>query len=236
MSVFHKDLQDPEIHEPKGVSTALPGQVYVANGSGTGVWKNMQIADMQGNLISGGANDGLALDGSGGIKPFKRLSAAQAGWTVSALRASVTGTVTPRSRAIAYNSNIEGTGFRVVYEGIYRVKYVVSLKGAGSMEGPQPWTVSLRLVAGGGSILGPWETMTSGAGAMRSSNDAAYPIVREHVVEGFMALGNNDFVELRNCDANGNLLNPTNAVAFFNAATVVKYHGTIEGVTLGWRP
>jgi hypothetical protein len=35
----HNTITDPEIHEPKGVSTALVGQVYVANGSGSGTWQ-----------------------------------------------------------------------------------------------------------------------------------------------------------------------------------------------------
>lgn len=31
-------MTDPYLHEPKGVSTALAGQIYVANGAGSGVW------------------------------------------------------------------------------------------------------------------------------------------------------------------------------------------------------
>ena len=36
--VDHSTLTDPELHEPKGVATATSGQVYAANGSGSGVW------------------------------------------------------------------------------------------------------------------------------------------------------------------------------------------------------
>lgn len=32
----HKDITDPNIHEPKGISSASSGDVYVANGSGSG--------------------------------------------------------------------------------------------------------------------------------------------------------------------------------------------------------
>lgn len=35
----HNTITDPEIHEPKGVSTATVGQVYVANGAGSGAWQ-----------------------------------------------------------------------------------------------------------------------------------------------------------------------------------------------------
>jgi len=38
MPINHNSLTDPELHEPKGISTALAGQIYVANGSGSGVW------------------------------------------------------------------------------------------------------------------------------------------------------------------------------------------------------
>lgn len=34
----HKDLTGTDLHEPKGVAAASSGQVYVANGSGSGAW------------------------------------------------------------------------------------------------------------------------------------------------------------------------------------------------------
>lgn len=37
-NINHSTLTDPYIHEPKGVSTASAGQIYVANGSGSGSW------------------------------------------------------------------------------------------------------------------------------------------------------------------------------------------------------
>lgn len=36
--VEHNEIQDPEIHEPKGVSSASSGEVYVADGLGSGDW------------------------------------------------------------------------------------------------------------------------------------------------------------------------------------------------------
>lgn len=38
-NVNHSALTDPYLHEPKGVATASAGEVYVANGSGSGSWK-----------------------------------------------------------------------------------------------------------------------------------------------------------------------------------------------------
>jgi hypothetical protein len=37
-NIQHAVLTDPQIHEPKGVSTAASGKVYRANGSGSGTW------------------------------------------------------------------------------------------------------------------------------------------------------------------------------------------------------
>ena len=36
--IQHSALTDPNIHEPKGITTALAGQVYVADGSNSGDW------------------------------------------------------------------------------------------------------------------------------------------------------------------------------------------------------
>ena len=37
-NVNHSTLTDPYLHEPKGVASASSGDVYVANGSGSGSW------------------------------------------------------------------------------------------------------------------------------------------------------------------------------------------------------
>lgn len=44
----HKDLPESQLHEPKGASTANSGEIYTANGSGSGTWSPPvdQIAGM----------------------------------------------------------------------------------------------------------------------------------------------------------------------------------------------
>lgn len=37
--IQHSAITDPNIHEPKGITTASSGQVYVADGGGSGDWK-----------------------------------------------------------------------------------------------------------------------------------------------------------------------------------------------------
>lgn len=39
-NVQHSTLTDPNLHEPKGASTAAADQLYRANGSGSGTWTN----------------------------------------------------------------------------------------------------------------------------------------------------------------------------------------------------
>ena len=39
MSLQHADYESANIHESKGVSTAVADNVYVADGAGSGTWK-----------------------------------------------------------------------------------------------------------------------------------------------------------------------------------------------------
>lgn len=49
---LHKDLTGADLHEPKGVSTASSGTVYVANGSGSGSWGNLSAVNS--NVVDAG--------------------------------------------------------------------------------------------------------------------------------------------------------------------------------------
>ena len=44
--IAHKDLTDPQLHEPKGASTALLGSVPFSDGAGSTVWKVIQPDEM----------------------------------------------------------------------------------------------------------------------------------------------------------------------------------------------
>lgn len=41
-SIQHSALTDPNIHEPKGVTSATAGQIYVADGASSGAWTPIQ--------------------------------------------------------------------------------------------------------------------------------------------------------------------------------------------------
>tara|TARA_R100001460_G_scaffold4206_2_gene12129 strand:+ start:6864 stop:7334 length:471 start_codon:yes stop_codon:yes gene_type:complete len=50
-NVNHSTLTDPYLHEPKGVAAASSGDVYVANGSGSGAWTAKQT--LVGEILTG---------------------------------------------------------------------------------------------------------------------------------------------------------------------------------------
>lgn len=49
--VAHKDLIDPDIHEPKGASDATSGQIYVADGAGSGNWTSFSTSIPVGSIM-----------------------------------------------------------------------------------------------------------------------------------------------------------------------------------------
>lgn len=61
MTIQHKLITDPDIHEPKGTSTALANQVYAADGSGSGSWQDVKPAGTVGAV----ANKVYVTDGAG---------------------------------------------------------------------------------------------------------------------------------------------------------------------------
>jgi hypothetical protein len=46
MAIEHKDIPDAQRHEPKGISAATNKQVYLANGSGSGIWSRVFETDL----------------------------------------------------------------------------------------------------------------------------------------------------------------------------------------------
>ncbi len=53
MTILHVNIADADRHEPKGISTATAGQVYVADGVGSGTWRNVKFDEVTGNVAFG---------------------------------------------------------------------------------------------------------------------------------------------------------------------------------------
>lgn len=64
----HRDIPEDGLHEPKGVSVAPPGKVYVSDGSGSGSW---QDAPVKGELV---AQDGQLLSKESGSIAWKDVT------------------------------------------------------------------------------------------------------------------------------------------------------------------
>lgn len=64
-NVQHSAITDPNIHEPKGVTSAAAGTVYVANGSGSGTWKDLPPTSLAGLASNGTTGLLLSVDGAG---------------------------------------------------------------------------------------------------------------------------------------------------------------------------
>lgn len=54
MATEHASLTDPELHEPKGVAAASSGQLYVANGAGSGAWSYLPYGGLHYNNVGTG--------------------------------------------------------------------------------------------------------------------------------------------------------------------------------------
>jgi hypothetical protein len=63
MTIEHKDLPNSELHEPKGVDTAISGTTYTSNGVGSGTWEVPKIQGQNTALV-----DQVPFsDGAGGV-------------------------------------------------------------------------------------------------------------------------------------------------------------------------
>lgn len=96
-TVQHATLTDPNNHEPKGISTASSDSLYVANGSGSGTWKQRLrklTATISPALVAANTtteqtftvnNVALATDYCIGVsKPTAQAGLGIVGWRVSA--------------------------------------------------------------------------------------------------------------------------------------------------------
>lgn len=72
MTVEHKDIGDPNRHEPRGISTAASKTHYVANGAGSGTWQKTDSTELLGLTGDGGVADKHIV--TNGLNGFKLVS------------------------------------------------------------------------------------------------------------------------------------------------------------------
>ena len=96
-NVQHNTLTDPNLHEPKGISTASIDSIYIADGAGTGSWKQRfrkLTATLTPALVAANTTaeqaftvSGVALatdECVGVVKPTAQAGLGIVGWRVSA--------------------------------------------------------------------------------------------------------------------------------------------------------
>jgi hypothetical protein len=67
MTIEHSNISDPNLHEPKGVSTAASDTLYVGNGAGSGDWKKLPITALEGVVGDGVEGQVITSNGAGGF-------------------------------------------------------------------------------------------------------------------------------------------------------------------------
>ena len=60
---LHKNLTGTDLHEPKGAAAASVGQVYVADGAGSGAWASKNGDILNANKFRCGLSLNLRVDG-----------------------------------------------------------------------------------------------------------------------------------------------------------------------------
>lgn len=58
--IEHSAISDPYIHEPKGVAAASAGEVYIADGAGSGEWRILDFTDIDVTVPSSASDTGTA--------------------------------------------------------------------------------------------------------------------------------------------------------------------------------
>jgi hypothetical protein len=118
----HVDITDPEIHEPKGASTATANQVYSADGAGSGTWQKVKNVNLYGVSATPVAGWFVVSDGSGGFSfaPAAHGSTKFVDYTTPYSLAATTSYAKVAATTIAGGSPTnftEGTNARLTYTG-----------------------------------------------------------------------------------------------------------------------
>ena len=151
-NVAHSTLSGADLHEPKGIGTAVNNTVYVANGSGSGAWlsasSTLAIAGMVADFATPIAPTGwLECDGSA-------VSRTTFATLFSAITIQQTGTRTNNSPTITGLADTSGmrVGYLVGGTGIIGGTVILSVDSGTQI------TISVNAVSSGSAtvVVSPW--------------------------------------------------------------------------------
>lgn len=135
MTIQHLVIPDPFIHEPKGVSTAPVGTVYVANGAGTGGWAKVNSVGLLGLAGDGGStNLKMVSNGTNGFNFRTDAAYGQMVITNNAVPFATTAAVDPTLQAPGDYVLFTGLGapwagehnFGIVFDGVNKLTFPVT--------------------------------------------------------------------------------------------------------------
>lgn len=125
MSIQHKDITGSNVHEPKGIDTAIAGTSYIANGAGSGTWSKLGTNGLKGMPSGSPASDLIiTTDGSGGLKTGAPAIYGVATVTNSPNQNIFSAWVPPSGAVVltqASGATLKDQGVRVSSSGVYRI-------------------------------------------------------------------------------------------------------------------
>jgi hypothetical protein len=202
MAIEHVNATDPNIHEPKGASTAAINTVYVSDGAASGAWSKIPTQGLDGIAANGSDGQVVIVDGAGSH---------ELGWVVAHggcyfLNIGTPNTVTFPSvytkvnpTTTAYGSPVEvteGTNARITYTGTRSRGAVVSGELCVSQAAGATRDIRLAIYKNG-SLITPSEVIITTTSAEKA----------QLVVFSNTTVATNDYFELyiRNDGASGDV-------------------------------
>lgn len=147
MAIQHKNIPEAELHESKGVSTAVLNTAYFANGAGSGSWKKVGAETLNGLSGDGGvARLKVVTDGANGFDlyrdysfgkmhitnnttPFALTAAADATLNTSSQYVLLTGSGAPFANGTGDGVTFSTNRLTVGYAGVYDLNFWACLTG-----------------------------------------------------------------------------------------------------------
>lgn len=151
----HKDLTGVDLHEPKGAASAASGSVYIANGSGSGVWTALSpslftvtrtIPD-----VSTAGDVYIGIPATGTITEIVGILEAAISGSDSNVSFEINGvTITGSGIVVTESGSAPGNEFDVAPTGNNTVALgdVVKITTDGASTGTAPFTVTLLIDVG----------------------------------------------------------------------------------------
>lgn len=123
MAIQHKDITDPNIHEPKGVNVAANKTVYVADGSGTGAWALIDATNIDGLTASAVAGQKIISNGSDGFSYVRDAAYGSMVMNNNLTGFALTGALDPELSTNQGYTTLTGTGSPWASSNLYGVTF-----------------------------------------------------------------------------------------------------------------